>query len=51
MIFKYVEQNKWAFTLKDVQEYLIKSEGVWVDIGIVRRILKEKLNYTYRRSS
>ena len=51
VIFKYVEQNKWAFIWKDVQEYLIKSEGVWVDIGIVRRILKEKLNYTYRRCS
>ena len=51
MIFKYVEQNKWAFTWKDVQEYLIKSEGVWVDIDIVRRVLKEKLNYTYRRCS
>ena len=44
-------QNNAAFTWRDVKDYLVAKNGVLVDTNIWRKILKERLRYSYKRWS
>ena len=46
-----MEQNNTAFTWRDFKDYLMTKNGVLVDTNTWRRILKEKLRYSYNRWS
>ena len=48
MIISYVEKNNQAFTCKDFSEGLMNDEGILVDIHSVRKVLKDKMNYSYK---
>ena len=50
-ISSYAEQNRWSFTWKDVKEHLMKFNGIWVSIDLIRRILKNKLHFSFKRCS
>ena len=51
MIISYVEKNNQSFTCKDISEDLMNDEGILVDIHSVRKVLKDKMNYSYKRWS
>ena len=51
LIKSYAENTGHPFTWKDVKEHLIETYGILSDIHVIRRILKEQMNYSYRRWS
>ena len=46
-IESYAEQNKRAFTWRDIQDYLLTNNGVRIDTNIIRQILKKRLRYSF----
>ena len=50
-IESYAEQNKRAFTWRDIQDYLLTNNEVRIDINIIRQILKKRLIYSFKRCS
>ena len=47
-VSSFAKQNKGPFTCKDVKEHLMTHYGVWIDTNIWRKILKEKLAFSYK---
>ena len=47
----FAANNKRAFTCKDVAENLMDTYGIQLDVHRIRGILKEKLNYSFKRWS
>ena len=41
------EPTTWV----DVKDHLINNEGIWVGTDIIRRVLREKLHYSFKRCS
>ena len=50
-IASYTENKDQPFTCKDIKEYLMEAYGIWLDINSIRRILKEILNYSFKKWS
>ena len=51
LMIYYAESIIHSFTWKDFKEHLIETSGIILDIPIIRRILKERMNYSYKRWS
>ena len=50
-ILSFVESNEEPFNWTHIRDHLLKKTGFWVDIYIIRRILKEKMGFSYKRYS
>ena len=50
-ISSFANHTNRVFTWRDVKDYIMKNKGVWVDINVIRKILKDKLNYSFKRCS
>ena len=50
-ISSYAEQNKWSFTWNDVRNHLMKYNDIWVNTNLIRKILKNKLSFSFKRCS
>ena len=51
VIFSFVESTNETFNWTHIRDYLIKKADISVDVKIIRRILKEKVGYSYKRCS
>ena len=51
IISSFVEKTNKAFTWRDVKKYLQTKNKLWIDISIIRKILKDKLKYSFKRCS
>ena len=49
LVASYAVNINDPFTCKDVYEYLNETYGILLDVTIIRKILKEKINYYYKR--
>ena len=50
-IISYIEQTQELFTWTNIRDHLINKEGIQIDRNTIRRILIEKLNYSFKRWS
>ena len=50
-IISYIEQTQEPFTWTNIRNHLINKEGIQIERNIIRRILIEKLNYSFKRWS
>ena len=50
-ILLFAQNASNAFTWRDAKEYILKKYGILLDIGIIRKILIDKLDYSFKRWS
>ena len=51
VVLLFAKNSSNAFTWRDVKEYILNKHGIWIDTSIIRRILIDKLDYSYKRCS
>ena len=47
----FAENTKESFTWRDIKDHLMNNLGAWIDMEIIKKILKNKLRYSFRRCS
>ena len=51
VVASYAQETNQPFTCNDIKEHMMEAYSVWLDTNIIRKILKEKLNYSFKRCS
>ena len=51
LVASYATNNNHSFTCKDIKEHFMETYEIILEIPIIRRILKETMNYSFKRWS